>query len=208
MTTLRRSPAINISERDRLSHSKSSILKISLVIPWQSGGADSTDTVELDEKWGILLCGLIDAHVYLTRLDDLHRLAKAGVTTAFDMDSWPPSVTNSLRNQPGLTDIRSAGTLLTCPGSRYRHLPGFHTNALIAEAGYAVDFVMLQAAEGPDSIKIIVDVPGPGPGPGPDRATLNVAVAEAKKYGKLTVAHATAYEPVSMARKSKVHILD
>lgn len=93
--------------------------------------------------------------------------------------------------------------MLTCPGSKYLHLSGYPTDALIAEAAYAVDFVMLQTAEGSDSIKIIADVPGPGP----DQATLSVAVAEAKKYGKLTVAPAVAYEPVSMARKSKVDVL-
>lgn len=172
-----------------------------VVIDGDKIGTDSTDAVEVNGKGGVLLPGLIDAHVHLTSLQDLHRLANAGITTAFDMASWPPSVINSLRNQHGLTDVRSAGTPLTCPGSRHSRLPGLPADALISDATHAVEFVKLRVAEGSDYIKVIADIPGP------DQDTLDAAVAEAKKHGKLTVAHAAAYEPVRMAQKAKVDVL-
>ena len=73
-------------------------------------GTDPAGAEVIDGDGGVLLPGLIDAHVHLTDRDTLGRLAVAGVTTALDMACGPPALVDSLRGVAGLTDIRSAGT--------------------------------------------------------------------------------------------------
>lgn len=90
---------------------------------------------------------------------------------------------------------------MTSPGSRHSRLIGLPVDALVSEAAGAFEFVTRRVAEGSDCIKIIADIPGP------DQGSLDAAVAGAKKYGKLTVAHTAAYEPFRMAQKAKVDIL-
>ena len=163
--------------------------------------SDGSGARELDGDGGVLLPGLIDAHVHFTHRDQLHQLARAGVTTALDMACWPPSFVESLRNQKGVTDIRSAGTPLTAPGSVHSRMPGIPGDALVVGASQAVDFVNARIAEGSDYVKLVADIPGP------DQDTLNTASSEAKKHGKLVIAHAAGYEPVRMAQNAKVDVL-
>ena len=49
--------------------------------------SDASDVV--DGKGGVLLPGLIDAHVHLHGEETLKQLARWGVTTALDMATWP-----------------------------------------------------------------------------------------------------------------------
>lgn len=164
-------------------------------------GSDATDAVEVDGEDGVLLPGLIDAHVHLTELEDLRRLAKAGITTAMDMACWPQELVDSLRHSRGLTDIRSAGTPLTSPGSAHSRIPTMPSDALVSDQEQARIFVARRIAEGSDYIKLIADVPGPR------QEILNFASAEAKAHGKLVVAHASTYAAVQMAQEAKVDVL-
>ena len=61
-----------------------------VVIEGDSIGTDPAGAVEVDGNRGSLLPGLIDAQVHLTKLEDLRRLAKTGITTAMDIACWPP----------------------------------------------------------------------------------------------------------------------
>lgn len=164
-------------------------------------GTDTSGATEIDAKGGTLLPGLIDAHVHITKPEQLTQLSRAGVTTALDMACWPPAHVDSMRNQKGVTDIRSAGTPLTAPGTLHSQLPNLPKDALVETEEQAVDFVSRRIAEGSDYIKVVADVPGP------TQEVLNAAVAEAKKQGKLTVAHAARFEAVQMAQKAKVDFL-
>lgn len=172
-----------------------------VVIEGDSIGTDDSAANKIDGEGGVLLPGLIDAHVHLTKLEDLRRLAKAGITTAMDMACWPPDLVNSLRNLRGLTDIRSAGTPLTSPGSAHSHIPNMPKDALISDTKQARNIVARRIAEGSDYIKLIADVPGP------PQDVLNAAAAEAKTLGKFVVAHASTYVPVQMAQEAKVDML-
>lgn len=156
---------------------------------------------EIDGKGMTLLPGFIDAHVHCTKHDELISMAKAGITTALDMGCWPAGVVDSLRNQAGVTDFRSAGLVLTAPGSGHSKLHTLPEEAQVVGAAQAVEFVKKRVAEGSDYIKLIADIPGP------DQETLNAATEEAKRHGRLVVAHAAAYEPVQMAQKAKVDFL-
>lgn len=172
-----------------------------VVIEGHRIGADPTGALEVDGRGGVLLPGLIDAHVHLTKLEDLHQLAKAGISTAMDMACWPPELVNALRSHSGLTDIRSAGTPLTAPGSSHSRIPTMPQDALVSNTIQAREFVARRVAEGSDYIKLIADVPGP------QQEVLNSAVEEAKDAGKLVIAHASTYVPVQMAQDAKVDIL-
>jgi imidazolonepropionase-like amidohydrolase len=160
------------------------------------GGAlapgDEAD-VEIDGACGILLPGLIDAHVHLHELANLEQLASFGVTTALDMASWPPSFVDSLRGRPGVTDIRSAGGSATAPGSVHSGIPDFPPEGILAGPEAAAPFVARRVAEGSDYIKVIADIPGP------DAATLAALVSEAHAHGKLIVAHAAKHDAYAMA---------
>ena len=79
-------------------------------------GADPAGATVLDGDGGVLLPGLIDAHVHVRDRGTLERLARFGVTTVLDMANPSPALVNSLRGVPGLTALRSAGTPALAPG--------------------------------------------------------------------------------------------
>lgn len=164
-------------------------------------GSDVANAKIVDGQNGVLLPGLIDAHVHCTKLEELHKMARAGITTALDMGCWPPEVASSLRHQRGVTDYRSAGPPLTAPGSSHSRLRSFPEEALVVGKTQAAEFVNRRIAEGSEHIKLVVDVPGP------DQETIDAAAEEARKQGRLSVAHALTYETVQMAQKAKVDVL-
>ena len=157
----------------------------------------------VDGEGGVLLPGLIDAHVHLHGRHTVEQLASFGVTTALDMACAPPELVNSLRGAPGLTDIRSAGTPAIAPGSPHSHIPVIGQRGLITGADQARQFVADRVAEGSDYIKIIVG----NPAPSHDQATLDALVAAAREYGKLSVAHASSQAAVEMAQRAGVTVL-
>ena len=157
----------------------------------------------VDGAGGVLMPGLIDAHVHLHDRHTLELLSGFGVTTAFDMACAPPELVDSLRGVPGLTDIRSAGTPAVAPGSLHSRIPGTGQRGLIAGPDQAARFVADRLAEGSDYIKIIVG----NPGPSHDQATLDALTAAARERSKLTVAHAASYEAVEMAQRARVNVL-
>ncbi|MBP0457199.1 amidohydrolase family protein [Streptomyces montanisoli] len=156
----------------------------------------------IDGKGATLLPGLIDAHVHLEDVGTLEQLTGYGVTTALDMACWPPSLVDSLRHRPGLTDIRSAGVPATAPGSTESMLPGFPQSDLVDNPAQAPGFVAARVAEGSDYIKIIVDVPG-----GLDQATINALSAVAHAYGKLANAHTVTSAAVDEALLAGVDVI-
>jgi imidazolonepropionase-like amidohydrolase len=157
----------------------------------------------VDGDGGVLLPGLIDAHVHLHDRHTLELLAGFGVTTALDMACAPPELVDSLRRVSGLTDIRSAGTPAVAPGSLHSRIPVIGQRGLIAGADQAAQFVADRVAEGSDYLKIIVG----NPGPSHDQATLDALTAAAREHAKLSVAHASSFEAVEMAQRAGVGVL-
>ena len=162
-------------------------------------GAGSGGAQVIDGEGGVLLPGLIDAHVHLHGRQTLEQLASFGVTTALDMACAPPELVNSLRGAYGLTDIRSAGTPAIAPGSPHSHIPVIDTRGLITGADQAAQFVADRVAEGSDYIKIVVG----NPAPSHDQATLDALVAAAREHGKLSVAHASSQAAVELVRRNR-----
>jgi imidazolonepropionase-like amidohydrolase len=172
-----------------------------VVIDGDRIGVDSSGAEALDCGGGVLLPGLIDAHVHLQGVVSLEQLSSFGVTTALDMSNWPPALVDSLRGHTGLTDIRSAGISATSPGSGHSRMPGRPQDSLVPDPSAATQFVASRIAEGSDYIKIVADVPGP------DQPTLNALVAAAHARGMLTVAHASKLAATQMAIEAGVDIV-
>jgi imidazolonepropionase-like amidohydrolase len=174
-----------------------------VVIEGDRIASDTGGATIVDGGGGVLLPGLIDAHVHLHDRHSLELLAGFGVTSALDMACGPPELVDSLRGATGLTDIRSAGTPAIAPGSGHSHIPVIGQRGLITSADEAAKFVADRVAEGSDYIKIIVSRPGPSH----DQATLDALAAAAREHAKLSVAHASSFESVQMAQQARVSVL-
>ncbi|WP_367038874.1 amidohydrolase family protein [Streptomyces sp. Je 1-332] len=148
-------------------------------------GVSAFGARRIDGGGATLLPGLIDAHIHLQDVSTLQQLAGHGVTTGLDMACFPPSVVDSLRRRPGLTDIRSAGTPAVAPGSPQSQLPTFPADAVLTGPEQAAQFVRARIAEGSDFIKIIVDESGL------TQETITALTTAAHSSGKLVMAHAT-----------------
>ena len=163
---------------------------------------DIQDAEIVDCQNHVLLPGLIDAHVHLHGIESLQQLASYGVTTALDMASPVLEFISSLRNLPNLPSILSAGIPATSPGSFHsRFLAPLMQEHFVASPAEAETFITNCIAEGSDYIKILSDVPGPS------QEIVNALTAAARAHGKLTVAHASATEPIKIAQEAGVDIL-
>jgi imidazolonepropionase-like amidohydrolase len=170
-----------------------------------SGGRIGTDPAGaevVDGEGGVLLPGLIDAHVHLDGPGRLAELARYGVTTALDMASVPEE-TAARRGTPGQADFRSAGIPAIAPGSLHSHFPGVGQRGLVTGPDDARRFVADRVAEGSDYIKIVVGSPFADH----DQATVDALVAAAHEHGKLVVAHASAVAAVAKAQRAGADIL-
>jgi imidazolonepropionase-like amidohydrolase len=164
-------------------------------------GADPRGGQVVDGRGGVLLPGLIDAHIHLSGVETLERLSAFGVTTALDMGTWPPGLVDSLRRRHGLTDIRSAGVGATSPASRHGQLLARPAEGFVSSPGDAAGYVAGRVGEGADYIKIIIDLPGF------DQATASALVSAAHQHGKLAITHASARAAVAMAQEAGADVL-
>jgi imidazolonepropionase-like amidohydrolase len=156
----------------------------------------------IDCEGGVLLPGLIDAHVHLDGPGRLETLTRYGVTTALDMASLPEE-TAALRGRAGQTDIRSAGIPAIAPGSFHAQIPGVGQRGLISSPEEAERFVADRVAEGSDYIKIVVGSPFADH----DQATIDALVAAAHQRGKTVVAHASSVASVTKAQAAGADVL-
>jgi len=162
-----------------------------------SSSPDST----VDGTGLTLLPGLIDAHVHISEHEELRTLATHGITTTLDMAAWPAERINALRNQRGLTDIRTAGAPASTPNSTHTCLLHLPECSQLTGADKAEAFVEDRIREGSDYIKLIADVPGPS------QELLDALVAASEKRGLLTVVHAAMSVPYAMAQKSGARVI-
>jgi imidazolonepropionase-like amidohydrolase len=160
------------------------------VIGTDAGGAETVDA-----DGGVLLPGLIDAHIHLSGRDTLQKLCSYGVTTGLDMATWPAQWLGTLRGVPGATDVRSAGTPAIGPGGLHSRIPTMPADAVVTGPEQAERFVAARLAEGSDYIKIIAD-PGDG---GPNQQTVTALARAAHALRRRVVVHAVTQEAVMMA---------
>ena len=171
-----------------------------VVIDGDRIGEDQAGARIWEGDGGVLLPGLIDCHIHLTDESTLAALAAHGVTTALDMGTDSPELVASLRNRPGVTDVRSSGASATSPASAHAKRMG-RSEGLVADPGEARAYVSLRVAEGVDYIKIIIDLPGFA------EPTVRALVEAAHAQGLRTIAHAATREAVLLAQAAGVDVL-
>lgn len=163
-------------------------------------GTDATGARELDGAGGVLLPGLIDAHVHLHGRESLDALAAWGVTTGLDMACWPPELIASLRGLTGTADFRTAGLPAIGPaGNHARMLGPQAAQAVITTPEQARRHVAARVAEGVDYIKGVAEAPGDG---GPSLEALRELVIAAREHGLHTVIHAATVGAYTVAVES------
>ena len=155
-----------------------------VVIEGDRIGADRSGAEVVDAAGGVLLPGLINAHVHVQDCGTLRRLCGFGVTSVLDMASGPPALVDSLRAVPGLTSLVGAGTTAIAPGSLRARFPVIGERGLIEGPDQAGQPVADRVAEGSDCIKIIVGSPGADH----DQATVGALVAAAHRRGERAMA--------------------
>lgn len=166
--------------------------------------APDGDVETIDADAGVLLPGLIDAHVHIDTREDLGRCVAAGITTVIDMGTRTPRALDLLRYQSGLPSLLSAGVPASAPGGLQTKKMGFPPDSAIADADHAARFVAERVAEGSDFIKVIVEDPRmPGTAALPP-ATIAALVAAAHEANRIVVAHAVTSTAVQMAGEAGV----
>lgn len=160
-----------------------------------------------DAAGASLLPGFIDTHVHLDSLANLTAFAHAGVTTALDMGTHPLALVDSLRGHDRLTDIRSAGSPATGPGSLQTTTGGFAPSTAVTGPDDAERFIADRVREGSDYVKIIIENPADA-GPGAlSTATIAALVIAAHKSGLLTIAQVTSTAAFQMGLDAWVDVL-
>ena len=117
-----------------------------VVIDGDRIGEDQAGARTWEGDGGVLLPGLIDCHIHLTDESTLAALAAHGVTTALDMGTDSPELVASLRNRPGVTDVRSSGSSATSPTSAHAKRMG-RSAGLVADPDEARAYVSRRVAE-------------------------------------------------------------
>ncbi|GAA2846093.1 imidazolonepropionase [Actinoplanes cyaneus] len=175
----------------------------------------------VDAAGATLLPGLFDAHVHTSK-PSLALALRFGVTTHLEMQGTNTRPNRGdIEEDDTLADVRSSGFGITPPGGHPSELfpadfrpgppPGASRGAAPEQAPVmpfsttpeeAVAFIPKLVATGSDYIKFMVDdgsVEGHPGLPMLDQATLDAGVAEAKRHGMLTVAHALTIEATRMS---------
>lgn len=152
-------------------------------------GSGPTGTV-VDGNGGVLLPGLIDAHVHVDAAGHLEKLVSHGVTTAFDMANARPEVTDALRGGPGLPQLLGAGLPASAPGGVHTRKMGYPGNSAVQNPDDADRFVAERVHDRSDYVKIIVEDPRmPGTASLPPE-TVRALVVAAHDAGLSVIAHA------------------
>jgi len=185
------------------------------------GGSVPSAAHVVDARGATILPGLIDAHVHTSR-PALAQALRFGVTTELEMQGAMTGEAQArVGSDPSLADVRSSGFALTPPGGHPSELfpagerPGGPPRGdgpppvmpFVTTPEEAVSWIPRLVEAGSDYIKVMVDdgtVEGHPGLPCLDQATLDAAVAEAHRLGKLVVAHALTVDSTMSAVRAGV----
>ncbi|GAA3514862.1 amidohydrolase family protein [Actinocatenispora rupis] len=183
------------------------------------GGDAPRDCEIVDGSGGTLLPGLIDAHVH-SAPGSLALALRFGVTTELEMQGMHTRENRArITDDDTVADVRSAGFAITPPGGHPSELmpegfrpkwdlpPVMPLTPFSTTPEEAAAFVPQLLARGSDFIKFMIDdgsVEGHPGLPSLDLATVRAGVAEAKRYGALTVAHALTLDATRIAAEAGI----
>jgi imidazolonepropionase-like amidohydrolase len=190
---------VRVFDGHTLSGPRTILVKDGLIVEDANGG-----TV-VDGGGATLLPGLIDAHVHVDAAESLGAFAQWGVTTALDMGAQPKALVDRLRNKTGVTDIRSAGSPASGPGSAQTTKAGFDPSTALRGPDEAERFIADRVREGSDYVKIIVENPADKTALSQD--TIAAVVTAAHARGLQTIAHAASTAAYQIAIDAGVDVL-
>ena len=158
---------------------------------------DTAGATIVDGKGGFLMPGLIDAHVHASNRRGLDTLAHYGVTTAFDMGSFPSSDMHQWHDvgSKGITSLLFSGAPACVGGGFPSILPGFPEEGLINSEENATNFVDTRVSEGVDYLKILINADSL-----PKQEFQQIIKDKGEAAGKMVVSHAPYYHAQQVAR--------
>ena len=144
-----------------------------------------------DGKGGFLLPGLMDAHVHAWKKSHLEVLASYGVTTAFDMGSFPSSIMPQWRDvgNMSLTSLRFSGAAAVAGTAKPPFpfcLPDFPDSSYVTSNDTAHEYARTRISEGVDYLKIFIDGDGL-----PKQEYQEIIKKEAEAAGLQVMSHAS-----------------
>ncbi|ANY09411.1 amidohydrolase family protein [Pseudonocardia sp. HH130630-07] len=194
---------VRIFDGERSAGTGTVVVDGGTVVAAGPGAAVPAGAEVVDGAGGTVLPGLIDAHVHLTTRRHLDALAAHGVTTAFDMASWPASTTAALRAETGTADLLSAGVPVIGPAGPHSRF-GMPEYAVVTDPDAAAEGVARRIADGSDYLKVVVEAPGRG---GPSPEVVAAVVREAHALGRRVVAHASHHDAFVLAHEAGADVL-
>ncbi|WP_234407393.1 amidohydrolase family protein [Microterricola viridarii] len=200
---------VNVRLFDGTALTSSTTVGISDELITTVGGPPPGNTLEgtVDGNGGVLLPGLIDAHVHVDDEDQLQAFLAHGITTVLDMANQKPEITRSLRELPGLPQVFGAGLPASAPGGAHTTKMGFPLGSAVKDGADARRFVAARVRDHADFIKIIVEDPRmPGTKALP-ADTIAALVQASHSAGLLTVAHAVTSTAVGLAAEAGVDVI-
>ena len=158
---------------------------------------DTTGANILDGQGGFLMPGLIDAHIHVSDEIGLNITAHYGVTTAFDMGSFPASNMTQWHDvgDKGLTSLLFSGAPACVSGGFPATQPDFPNSSLINSTENATNFVETRVSEGVDYLKIFINGESL-----PKQEFQQIIKNNAEAAGKTIVSHAPWYDAQRVAR--------
>jgi imidazolonepropionase-like amidohydrolase len=170
------------------------------------GAPASAAAEQVDGGGATLLPGLIDAHTHAD-LETLGHALRFGVTTEFDLFSFPrtmAAVRRAAAERTDIADVRSASVGMTAPGGHPTQLRGNQNDPelpTVARPEDAARFVDERIAEGADYIKVLIES---GKTLGKDVAVVEngivtAAVTAAHDRDRIVIAHALTIEATRQA---------
>lgn len=159
---------------------------------------DTTGAKKVDGKGGFLMPGLIDAHVHASNKRGLDVLAHYGITTVFDMGSFPSSQMPQWHDvgEHGIASLLFSGAAACVGGGFPSILPGFPKDSSeIYSAENATNFVETRVKEGADFLKIFINDDQL-----PEQEYQEIIKKKADHYNKVLVSHAPDYDSHKVAR--------
>ena len=161
---------------------------------------DTVGATIVDGNGGFLMPGLIDAHLHAANADALGTLANAGVTTGFDMGSFPTSAMHQWRDvgSQGITSLLYSGAA-ACVGPGFpASQPNFPQESWINNTADATNFAEIRIQEGADYLKIFINetLGDIEPKQGWQQEIKNTA----ERHNKSIVSHAPSFDGQRVAR--------
>ena len=158
---------------------------------------DTVGATIVDGKGGFLMPGLIDAHVHVATASGLGIMANHGVTTAFDMGSFPSSDMPQWHDvgSKGLTSLLFSGAAACVAGGFPATQPHFPNESLVYSEEDATNFVKTRVSDGVDYLKIFIN-----DDLFPEQEFQQIIKDGAEAAGKTIVTHAPRYKAQQVAR--------